>query len=73
MCVKDLKVAKIVKQIIFKGMWGELEAKNCFQRQSAKFSFAFYVFFNSHILAGIYFTFLRERLRPNLKVFQYQI
>ena len=28
---------------------------------------------NSHILAGIYFIFLKKRPRPNLKVFQYQI
>ena len=28
---------------------------------------------NSHILAGIYFVFLKERLRPNSKVLQYQI
>ena len=32
--VKGLRVAKIVKQIKFKGHWGELEAKYCFQRQS---------------------------------------
>ena len=28
---------------------------------------------NSHILAGIYFIFLRKRPRPNTKVYQYQI
>ena len=28
---------------------------------------------NSHILAGIYFIFLKKRRRPNLKCFQYQI
>ena len=27
---------------------------------------------NSYILAGIYFIFLKQRLRPNLKVLQYQ-
>ena len=27
----------------------------------------------SHVLAGIYFFFLKKRLRPNLKSFQYQI
>ena len=27
---------------------------------------------NSHILAGIYFIFLKKRPRPNLKGFQYQ-
>ena len=33
-CVKSLRVPKTVKQIKFKGVWGELEAKNCFQIQS---------------------------------------
>ena len=28
---------------------------------------------NSHILAGIYFTFLKKGPRPNWKGFQYQI
>ena len=28
---------------------------------------------NSHILAGIYFIFVKERPRPNWKVLQYQI
>ena len=28
-----LKVMTIVKEIKFKGVWGELEARNCFQRQ----------------------------------------
>ena len=28
---------------------------------------------NSHILARIYFIFLKEHLRPNLKVLQYQM
>ena len=28
---------------------------------------------NSHLLAGIYFIFLKERLRPNWKALQYQI
>ena len=28
---------------------------------------------NSHILAGSYFLFLKERPRPKLKVLQYQI
>ena len=32
--MKGLKVTKIVKEIKFKGVWGELEAKYCFQRQS---------------------------------------
>ena len=32
--VKGLKVIKIFKEINFEGIWCELEAKNCFQRQS---------------------------------------
>ena len=28
---------------------------------------------NSHVLAGIYFIFLKKHLRPILKCFQYQI
>ena len=31
-----LRVTKIVKQIKFKGTWGKLEAKDCFQIQSWK-------------------------------------
>ena len=33
-CVKDLKVTKIVKNFKFENVWGQLEAKNCFQRQA---------------------------------------
>ena len=32
--MKGLRVTKIVKEIRFVGVWGELEAKKCFQRQS---------------------------------------
>ena len=32
--VKGLRVTKIVKEIKFEGVWGELEAKNWCQRQS---------------------------------------
>ena len=32
--VNELRVTKIVKRIKFEGVWGELKAKNCFQRQS---------------------------------------
>ena len=32
--VKDPRVTKIVKQIKSEKGWGELEARNCFQRQS---------------------------------------
>ena len=34
--VKGLRVAKIVKQIKFEEVWGELVAGICFQRQSIK-------------------------------------
>ena len=33
-CVKGLRVNKIVKEIKFEGIWGELAVKKCFQRQS---------------------------------------
>ena len=33
-CVKGYRVTKIVKGIKFEGTWGELEAEQCFQRQS---------------------------------------
>ena len=33
-CVKGLRITKIVNETKFHGIWGELEAKNCFQRQS---------------------------------------
>ena len=33
-CVKSLRVTKIVKEIKFEGVWGKLEAKDYFQRQS---------------------------------------
>ena len=32
--MKDLRVTKIVKEIKFEGVWGDLESKKCFQRQS---------------------------------------
>ena len=32
--MKDLRVSKIVKEIKFKGVWGDLKAKNCFQKWS---------------------------------------
>ena len=31
------RVTKIVKQIKSKGVWGKLEARNCFQRQTLVF------------------------------------
>ena len=31
--VQGLRVTKIVKEIKFEGVWGELESKRCFQRQ----------------------------------------
>ena len=33
-CVKDIRVKKIFKKIKFEGVWGSLEARNVFQRQS---------------------------------------
>ena len=33
-CVEGLRVTKIVKEIKFQSVWGELKAKNCFQKQS---------------------------------------
>ena len=35
-CVKGLRVIKIVMQIKFERVWGELAAKLCFQRQLLK-------------------------------------
>ena len=32
--MEGLRVTKIVKEIKFEGVWGELKAKNCSQRQS---------------------------------------
>ena len=32
--MKNLKVTEIVNEIKFERVWAELEAKNCFQRQS---------------------------------------
>ena len=32
--MKSLRVTKIVKEIKFEWVWGELEAKNCFQIQA---------------------------------------
>ena len=34
--MKDLRVTKIIKEIKFKGVWGKLESKEDFQRQSVK-------------------------------------
>ena len=31
--MKALRVTKNVKEIMFEGVWGELESKKCFQRQ----------------------------------------
>ena len=33
-CVKNFRVTKIVKQIKFEEVWGNSEARNCFQKQS---------------------------------------
>ena len=34
-----LGVTKIVKEIKFEGVWGELKTKKCFQRLQGKFNF----------------------------------
>ena len=34
--MKGLRFSKIAKEIKFEGIWGQLEAKNFFQRQSFK-------------------------------------
>ena len=41
---KGLGVCKVLKEIQFEEVWPKLEAKLCFQRLSANFYFAFYVF-----------------------------
>ena len=45
--VKSLIVTKIFQNFMFGGHWGELDGKIYFQRLSANFYFAFYVFSNS--------------------------
>ena len=47
--MKSLKYTKIFNKIMFEGVWDELEEKKCFQRPSARFSFALHVFINSSI------------------------
>ena len=32
--MKGLRITKIINKVKFQGVWGELEAKNSFQRQS---------------------------------------
>ena len=32
--MKGLRLTRIVEEVKFEGIWGQLEAKNCFQRQS---------------------------------------
>ena len=34
--MKGFRVTKIVKEVMFEGVWGEVESKKCFQRQSFK-------------------------------------
>ena len=34
--MKGLRVTKIVKEVMFEGVWGEVKSKKCFQRQSFK-------------------------------------
>ena len=45
--VKGLRVIEKVKENRFEGLCGKLKSKVSFQRESAKFSFAFYAFINS--------------------------
>ena len=47
MVSKALELQKMSKKIKFGGVWGALESKKDFQRQSGKFYFAFYVSINS--------------------------
>ena len=59
---KALELPKFTSKSILKRSGGKLEAKNCFQTLSAKFSFAFYVLFNSfnknsYIFMGIALSF----------------
>ena len=61
----------MVKQSKFKGVCGNLEAKDCFHRLSTKFSFAFMSLLtapiakNSRTFTLIYLIFLKLRPRPN--------
>ena len=75
-CVKDIRVTKIAKEIKFEGVCDQLEARNSFQTQSGK-PFSLFVSLltalivkNSYILPGIYFIFLKQRPRSNLKGIQ---
>ena len=63
---------KIVRQIIFEGIQGQLEAKTNFLSQFISILTALIVK-KSHILTGIFFIFLRKRSRPNLKSFKYHL
>ena len=45
--MKGLTVTKKIKENRFEGLCGKLKSKVSFQRESAKFSFAFYAFINS--------------------------
>ena len=66
--MKRFRVTKISKQIRFKVVWDKPEAKNCFQIQSVKFSFAFMSLLtapmvkNDHIFVEIYFISLSDTL-----------
>ena len=65
----------MVKQIIFKLAWGDLETKNCFQRCLENFVLLFMLWLkaaidkNSHIEAGIYFIFLQNLVKQTPKSF----
>ena len=67
-----------MKQRELEGVWGELEAKYCFQRQLKNFIFLFMsllrhpIFKNDHFVAEIDFIYLKTSPRSNYKGFQYQ-
>ena len=67
-----------MKQIKFEGVWGELEAKHCFQRHLKNFLLHFIsllrdpIFKNIYVVAEVDFIFLKTRRRSNFKRFQYQ-
>ena len=72
---KTLELKKLWTKSGLKGSGGELEAKNCSNRQSSKFSFAFYAFINSpkqSCLGRNLLYISKKRHKINLKVFQYK-
>ena len=79
-CFKKLKHAEFSKKRTFLTPWYAHVRKtskihDCFQNFPLYFMslVTIPIVKNSHILAGIYFIYLKERHRPNSKVWQYQI